>query len=591
MPARTAVALGITLFAAAVVLIEAFSWPLSARFGPVAASTFRCEVRVDVPSAADSSAGLRAGDRIRLPDMDLRSRVAGVFHYTPTQAGRAGEQITLAVSRGGSIVRIPYLLQHTDRGLTFAAQMAFKLFLIVLAGVLLWRGTDRASLILGAWCASVGVGLPDAWWGALPAEGRVAGGALTALLWTCSPFILYLTVEAVASGVSRWVKYVSRACMAILILPSVLINVVGATAQAFKGCSPIAVQPWIAGAAFAASQLVIIAFFVLSYVGTTGLAKQRVRWVFWAFMLSRMGVLLNLLNRLLVHPIHLSGFEWITVLIFPLGCAYAILRHRLFDVNFVLNRTLVFTVLTTFIVGVFILTEDLLGKFAASRGVGIAVDVSVALLLGFSFNALHKYVETSIERALFRAKHEAAKSLRRLAEEAPFMEDARALLNRSVREIAAASGAAGTAIYERTENGYRRSAQYGDPNAAIDVDADDLAFVRLRQSRAPVHLSASESVLGTDGDLFPFSIRGALTGALLCRRRPNGEAYAPDEIALLSAVAHEVGAEVHAIRARKQGELLDAILTGAVDVNEARAQVLATSAVETAASRRGGRAV
>lgn len=571
MTARTAAALCIAFCAAVIVLVEALSWNQSARFGPVAASTLRCNVRVDAISPQDSASGLRAGDTIDLLAMDLRARVAGVFHYTPTQAGRAGETILLSVHRGGRRLSLPYALRHTDPPFTFAAQMAFKLFLLALAGMLLWRGSDRASLLLGIWCTSVGLGLPDAWWGALPADWRVAGGALTALLWTCSPFVLYLTIEAIAKGVSRSAQWIARTAMAALLLPSVLINVVGATAQAYAGCSPFAIQPWLASAAFASSQVVIIAFFVLSYARTSGLPKQRVRWVFWAFMLSRMGVLLNLLNRLAVHPVQLSGFEWVTVLIFPIGCAYAILRHRLIDVNFVLNRTLVYTVLTTFVVGIFILIENILGKAAASRGVGIAVDVSVALLLGFSFNALHKYVESWIERALFRAKHESANALRRLAGEVPYMENVNALLSRSVREIAQYSGCAGAAIFERNGDGYALTARSGLTAAPEYVDADDLAFVRLRKERMQLYLSDVQSALGSDGVLFPFFIRGSLTGALLCRRRTNGEAFAPDELALLSGVAHEIGLEAQAIRSRRQGELLDALLAGSLDVREARA--------------------
>lgn len=573
MRARAYVAGAVSVVALAVFVIEVASWPRSARFGPLAATTLMCTVRLDAVSDADRGAGLRNGDVLNLRAMDVRSRVAEVFHYTPTQAGRAGERIVLAVERRGNAQRLPYVLRHADGASVLIAQLAFKLLLLGLAGLLLWRGSDRASVVLGIWCTSVGLGLPDAWWGALPVQGRVAGGMLTALLWTCSPFILYLVVEALAVGVSARARLVGRTCMGLLILPAVLVNVVGAGAQALRGCSVVAISPWISNAAFVSSQLVIIAFFALSYVRTSGLDKQRIRWVFWAFLLSRAGVLLNLLNRLLVHPLHLSGLEWVTVLIFPLGCAYAILRHRIIDVNFVLNRTLVFTILTTFIVGIFIALEELLKAFAAGYRVGVVVELVVALAIGFSFNAMHRQLELAIERVIFRAKHEAAKMLRRLGDEAAFMESADALLTRAATEVCIATGCGGTAIYERVDDGYRRTAVHGDANMPLEVAADDLAFVRLRRSRTPVDLSDVATVLGSDGLAFPFTLRGGLTGALVCRARRSGEAYAPDEVGLLTAVAHEVGAEVSAIRAREQSELLDALLAGDLDVREARTRL------------------
>ncbi|HZZ64943.1 MAG TPA: hypothetical protein VFE17_05575 [Candidatus Baltobacteraceae bacterium] len=573
MRPRAYAVLGISVAAVLVLAIEVASWAQSARFGPLAATTLSCSVTLDVLSEADRASGLRSGDVLQLQAMDTRSRVAEVFHYTPTQAGRAGQPITLVVSRGSSTLRVPYVPRHTDGLAVLFAQLGFKLFLLGLAALLLWRGSDAASLVLGIWCTSVGLGLPDAWWGALPVGGRVAGGALTALLWTCSPFLLYLVVESIARGVSRVEQLGARFIMAVLILPALIVNVLDATAQALTGCSVLQVSSWISNAAFVSSQLVIIAFFVLSYARTSGLDKQRIQWVFWAFVLSRAGVLLNLINRLSAHPIHLSGLEWVTVLIFPLGCAYAILRHRIIDVSFVLNRTLVFTVLTTVIVGIFIALEEILKGFTANYRVSAVVELGVALAIGFSFNAAHRQVEQVIERMIFRAKHEAANALRRLGDEAPFMESAEALSERAADDVRLATGAAGTAIYERADEVYKRTARSGQQGMPEEVSVDDLAFVRLRKTRAPVDLSEVRTALGADGVAFPFTIRGSLSGALVCKARPSGESYAPDEVALLAAVAHEVGAELNAIRARRQSELLDAILAGDIDIGQAKADL------------------
>lgn len=569
---RTIGALFLTISAALLIVTEAASWAKSARFGPLSATAFACSFRLDALSPADRANGLAVGDDVLLPKMDVTSRTAGVFHYTPTQAGTAAETIRVAVQRQSGTMIVPYLLRQDEPPVTFAAQLAFKVIAFAIAMLLLWRGADSASMILGAWCLAIGIGLPDAWWGGLPVKARIGGGLLTALLWTCAPFLLYLVIDAVASGVSIRARIACRTLMVVLLLPALILYSVDATAQVIRGCWLIPVAPWLANAAFVASQLVIVAFFVLSYARTRGLEKQRVRWVFWSFILSRGGVLLNLMNRLSVHPLHLSGFEWATVLIFPIGCTYAILRHRIINVNFVLNRTLVYTILTTLVVSVFILIEDLLGRLAVGR-IGIAVDVVAALIIGFSFNALHRYVETVIERALFRAKHEAVSALRRLAEEAPFMENAEALLERSAREIQSCSRAAGTAIYERVEHSYRLTAAAGERFAPEIVDVDDPAFVRLRKSRGNVRLSELDSALGKSGIAFAFAVRGQLSGALVCRRRADGEAYAPDEVALLGSVAHEIGAEVFAIRARDQAALLDKLLAGSLDLREARAQL------------------
>ena len=50
----------------------------------------------------------------------------------------------------------------------------------------------------------------------------------------------------------------------------------------------------------------------------------------------------------------------------------------------------------------------------------------------------------------------------------------------------------------------------------------------------------------------------------------NGETFAPDELALLRNVVHEIGAELYAIRARERSEILNALTSGMMDLPAAR---------------------
>jgi hypothetical protein len=559
-----------TLAAVILVGIEIQSWPHSAGFNSSIQSVSRCVVRVVTVNPADAVAGLREGDGILLSRMTTPARTAIAWNNTPTQTGHAGDAIQLAVQRGNSSFFIPYKLRHTDTPLKFAAQLGFKFFLLAIGVFVLWRGRDRAATVLGIWCLGVGVGLPDAWWGGLPLDGRIFGGALTAALWTYSPLMLYLVVESIATGVSRRAIVVARTAMLLTVAPALILNTVNATAQAQTGCAVVNLAPWAANSAFSAAQLVIIAFFAFSYVRTTGIARQRIRWVFWAFMISRFGVLLNLFNRLLPHPIHLSGAEWLTVMIFPLGCAYAILRHRIIDVNFVLNRTLIYTILTSFAVGIFVLLEHILNSVAVSREGSLAVELAVALALGLSFNVVLKRMEQFLDRTLFRGKYEAAVALQQLAEDAAYMENPETLLESATREIPRVMGARGAAIYERVDGRYALAAATGLGKLPAEVGVDDAAFVRLRKHLSQIDLSDVNSALGSDAIAFALSVRGQLTGAFICGPRINGETFAPDEIALLRNVTHEIGVELHAIRSREMAEILNALTSGMMDLPAAR---------------------
>jgi hypothetical protein len=528
---------------------------------------------LSVVDQRDRLAGFNEGDRLLLPRMGEPARLAVAYRNTPTQAGRAGERVTIVVERGAQTLSIPYLLRQTDSKATFLAQLGFKLFILVVGIFTLWRGRDRASLILGIWCLGVAVALPDAWWGGLSVSGRLAGGALTAALWTYSPFMLYLVVESIATGVSQRAIWIARGLMAVCVAPALIVHTINATAQARDGCAVVAFPPSLVNELFVGAQLVIIGFFAVSYMRTAGLARQRVRWIFWSFLISRLGVLLNLFNRLAIHPVQLSGVEWMTIMLFPLGCAYAILRHRIIDVNFVLNRTLVYTILTTLVVGIFILVENVLNAVAVSRGIGLAVEILVALGLGFSLNALHKRVEGALERTLFRRKFEAALALQQLADEAAYTENVDSLVRRATTDVPQVMGAAGAAIYERRDSHYSLLGDGGMSQLPHQVDVDDLAFVRLRTRLSEVDLSDVQSALGNDAIAFALVVRGQVTGALVLGRRTNGETYAPDEVRMLRTTAHEIAAELHAIRARERAELLAAVTSGSIDVATAKAKL------------------
>ncbi|HXN08198.1 MAG TPA: hypothetical protein VN860_00915 [Candidatus Acidoferrales bacterium] len=577
MSSRAIAAAALTLVALALLIVEIASWSASARFGPLIQNTSRCTVGIVALNGADRASGLREGDSLLLTQMDEPGRLA-MSQLTPMQVARTGETTRLVVQRGDQQLSLPYTFHHTDGVGRFLAQLGFKFVIIAVGLLVLWRGRDRASLILGVWCVGVAVALPDAWWGGLPFNGRLVGSVLTASLWTYSPFVLYLVVESIATGVGTRAKTIARILMAITVGPSLIVNALNTATETVIGCAPVFLDPWLVNAAFTSSQLVTIGFFVVSYMRSTGLERLRVRWVFWAYMLSRFGVLLNLFNRISAHPVHLSGIEWLTVMIFPVGCAYAILRHHIIDVNFVLNRTLVYTILTTLAVGVFIIVENILNAIAVNRGVGLAVELSLALSLGLSFNALHKRTEGAIERTLFRRKHEAAVALQRLSEEAAYTETAGALLDRVTTEIPRATGARFTAVYERSDGGYRLAA--GGDALPQTVDSDDLAFVRLRKGLSQVDLTDVPSALGSDGFAFAFAVRGQLVGALVCGRRVNGESYAPDEVTMLRTVAHEVGAELHAIRTRQHAELLDAVVSGRMDLQTAKARLDAIGSID-----------
>jgi len=101
-----------------------------------------------------------------------------------------------------------------------------------------------------------------------------------------------------------------------------------------------------------------------------------------------------------------------TGLIFPLSMAIAITRYRLFDIEVVIRRTLVYTVLTLTLglvyVGCIVVLRALIAPLTGGSELAI---VASTLAIAALFNPLRRRIQTIIDKRFYRSKYDAAKVL------------------------------------------------------------------------------------------------------------------------------------------------------------------------------------
>jgi hypothetical protein len=116
------------------------------------------------------------------------------------------------------------------------------------------------------------------------------------------------------------------------------------------------------------------------------------------------------------------------VVLIPVSVAIAILRYHLFDIDIIIRRTLVYTILTALLGLVYyggvvvlqaILTADrglLTGGGSLSRGQPSPVVIVIStLLIATLFNPLRKRIQDFIDRRFYRRKYDAEKALAEFA--------------------------------------------------------------------------------------------------------------------------------------------------------------------------------
>jgi signal transduction histidine kinase len=94
---------------------------------------------------------------------------------------------------------------------------------------------------------------------------------------------------------------------------------------------------------------------------------------------------------------------------FPIAAGVAILRYRLFDIDLVVNRTLVYGAVTVVLAAVFAGTTLLLGT-ALGRGSAWAT-AAATLVVAVSFRPLRARVQDAVDRRFNRARYEALRQM------------------------------------------------------------------------------------------------------------------------------------------------------------------------------------
>jgi hypothetical protein len=161
---------------------------------------------------------------------------------------------------------------------------------------------------------------------------------------------------------------------------------------------------------------------VLRYRSAGGVERQQLKWlvvgagllIFWmaAYVLS----LILTLPPLLKSIIDLMGS--LVAAVIPVVMTFAILRYRLYDIDLIIRRTLVYGVLTALLAGLYfggvVLIQALLRPLTGA-GNDLAV-VATTLIIAALFLPLRRRVQGFIDWRFYRRKYDVAKTIAAFSE-------------------------------------------------------------------------------------------------------------------------------------------------------------------------------
>jgi len=297
-------------------------------------------------------------------------------------------------------------------GLSVSAYAAFTLALTIalafvcftLGAVIFWRKSDDWMALLGALAVVASVALNN---NVFAMDMSSAWGWLAMVLFVLGTGMSLLFLSLFAGRfVTRWARWL------LLCWP------VAAFVYFMFMYSPFYTLVWLA-----ALGLLFIAQVYRYRTAASPLQRQQTKWLlFGGSVAVIIAVGLTVLPYLFPSLGQAGSFyqlvtataSIVILFIVPLCVGLAILRYRLWDIDIIIHRTLVYSTLTFMLAAVYAVSvftlESLTGGLPLIRGNQLAIFAST-LLIGLLFKPLHDRTRAQIDRRFYRRKYDAVRTL------------------------------------------------------------------------------------------------------------------------------------------------------------------------------------
>jgi signal transduction histidine kinase len=492
------------------------------RSGYVAASMSRQGLRVSPIPGADTP--LDEGDRIVAVDgIALESwLLAG----PPPPDAAVGDTIAYEVLRDGTNVEVEVPLRPYPLGNVLLESWGTLLFVI-------------ATLVVGAYVYGRRPRAPGA------AALLVVGSSLVG---STVPWLIRFQAIDIARGSGFWI-WLAGAFAAYAVIWSAALHFALVFPRRLPGVSggiiaavylvPIAIMTtWIlattigSGSVFEALnsavtlQLVMVLFTIAAVIGlivlqyrsaTEPRVRQQVRWVAWGS-----GMALTVVAAGWFIPELLTGgplLPWNTLglsgLPFPAAVGIAVLRHRLFDIDVVINRTLVYAGLTAAVVAVYVAAAAFLGSLVPGDG-SFATSLLATGAAALAALPIRDRLQRAVNRLMYGDRDDPYRAITRLGERLSASLTTDEILPTVVATVAGALRL---------------------PYVAIEIGSGEITTIVAATGRPEGALVR-----------MPLVDQGEQIGELIVAPRAPGEAFSRADRNLLAGLAHEAGRAARSVR-------------------------------------------
>jgi signal transduction histidine kinase len=443
--------------------------------------------------------------------------VWGIFFLAvPAQLNATREAL-----QGNLVAVEPSPLLYASNIASFLGFTAAALISLILATILfLKRPDDGMALFLSFFLLVYGVALGplDALGAFWPGIGALSYDLFLPVIF--APFLIaFLSVFPNGRFLPSWTRWLVAASILYAPVSPIILNTNANSSR--TAISVVGVLLWF-GLVFSGLYAQIYRYRHIS----NRVERQQTKWVIYGLTL---GVLIAFLLTLLTFYFKRTRPEtslpkWAPLIILgwrlafaalPISFTFAVMRYRLYDVDKVINRTLVYGALTAFVVIIYVLIVGALGTFFQAQG-NLFIALLATGIVAVLFQPLRERLQRGVNRLIYGERDDPFEALSRLRKSLESALPPDELLPTLVETIAQTLKLSYVAIHLSVEEGDSIAAAYGNPS--LDVVQ------------------------------FPLIYQGKHIGQLVVASRNSGSSFSPPETRLLRNIAQQTGAVAQAMQ-------------------------------------------
>ena len=205
--------------------------------------------------------------------------------------------------------------------------------------------------------------------------------------------------------------------------------------------------------------------------------------------------------------------HYLALLLIPISIGVAVLRYRLWDIDLVVNRALVYGALTVTVAALYVFVVGGLGVLLQSRG-QFLISLLATGLVAIAFAPLRNRLQRGVNHLMYSERDDPYAVLSRLGQRLESTLVPAAVLPAVARTVKDALKLTYVAIELRQDGGFETATLLGDPVAES---------LRL-----------------------PLVYSGETVGRLVLGPRAGEDSFAPEDRRLLEDLAHQIGVAAHA---------------------------------------------